>query len=162
MNDSNPRQELHSLVDRLDEDDLSLVGKLLVNLLEADTGFNIGPLGRWMGVRFTALDDGRATCELDLDERFWNPYGVAHGGVAYALADFGMGAALTSLLQPGQRCVTIEIHMHYLAPVRRGRLICDTRVVHMGKHVAFLTSEVRTQEDALIARATGSFFIMRT
>jgi acyl-CoA thioesterase len=147
-------------VDRLREDDLPLAGKLLAPLLEAGTGLDIGPLGRWMGVRFTAWGDGQATCELDLDERFWNLYGIAHGGAAYALADFGMGAAVTSLLQPGQRCVTIEIHMHYLAPVRRGRLICNTQVVHMGTHVAFLTSEVCTQEATLVARATGSFFII--
>jgi len=148
-------------VDRLPEKDLVLAGKLLAPLLDADSRPNIGPLGRWMGVQFTAWADGRSTCELDLDERFWNLYGIAHGSAAYALADFGMGAAVSSLLQPGQRCVTIEIHMHYLAPVRQARLICDTHVVHMGKHVAFLSSEVRTREGTLVARATGSFFIIR-
>jgi acyl-CoA thioesterase len=147
-------------VDRLGEEDLTLAGKLLAPLLNADSRPDLGPLGRWMGVQFTAWGDGRATCELDLDERFLNLYGIAHGSAAYALADFGMGAAATSLLQPGQRCVTIEIHMHYLAPVRHGRLICDTHVVHMGKHVAFLSSEVRTHEGTLVARATGSFFIL--
>jgi acyl-coenzyme A thioesterase PaaI-like protein len=47
-----------------------------------------------------------------------------------------------------------------MAPVASGRLTCDTRVVHRGKRIAILESEVRNGEQ-LVAKATGTYSLFK-
>lgn len=87
-----------------------------------------------------------------------NPHGVVHGGVLYAMADTGMGAALYSRLADGESCATIEIKMVYMASVREGTVECETRLLNKGRRVAVLESEIKLG-DRLVAKALGTFAI---
>jgi hypothetical protein len=57
----------------------------------------------------TRMGGGRCTFALAVRPEHMNPHGVVHGGVVYTLVDFAMGGALTSLLEPGERCATLEV-----------------------------------------------------
>ena len=78
--------------------------------------------------------------------------------MVYSLADTGMGGTLTSVLPDGRYCATIEIKIAYLKPAGEFDLICQTKLLRQGKKVAFLESEVFSNDD-LIAKASGSFAI---
>ena len=116
------------------------------------------PFADLIGLRLRHAADGRSTTELEVVGALFNPQGVAHGAVAYALADTGMGAALYTQTGPGELIATIEITIHYFAPVREGRLVCATRVLSKGRRVATLESELRL-DDALVGKALGSYSI---
>ena len=88
-----------------------------------------------------------------------NPHGVAHGAVAYALADTGMGAALYTMLVGSESCATIEVKIVYLASAREGELVCDTCVIRKGSRVAVLESEI-LEGDRLVAKALGTYSIL--
>jgi len=118
------------------------------------------PFADLIGLRLTSSDDGRSLTEAAVVDQLFNPQGVVHGAVAYALADTGMGAALYSLTDPGELIATIEITIHYFAPVREGQLSCETRVVKKGRRVATLESEMRVG-DLVVAKALGSYSIFR-
>lgn len=92
--------------------------------------------------------------------RHFNPQGVAHGGVLYALADTAMGAALYTSLDAGELCATIEIKISYFAPVREGQLRCEAKLVSRGKRVAHLAATL-SHEGRDVAQASGSFAIFR-
>ncbi|MCM3418344.1 PaaI family thioesterase [Sphingopyxis alaskensis] len=103
--------------------------------------------------------DGRCTMAIDIErERHFNPQGVAHGGVAYSLADTAMGGALFSSLDEGFWCATLEIKFNYHVGVREGRLICQASVLHKGKRVANIDARL-FQNDRLVASANGNFAI---
>ena len=104
--------------------------------------------------------DGRSTCSLSVAEKHLNPHGVVHGGVLYALADSGMGAALYPSLSPGEICATIEIKINYYRPVTSGEVRCRTQVVYRGRRVANLESEIYVGE-RLVAKANGSYSIFK-
>lgn len=112
-----------------------------------------------IGLEFTELEPGFCRTELTVKESHLNPYGTLHGGVVYALADTAMGGALSTLLSERERCSTIEIKINYLRPVQGGRLVCETRVLQKTKNIAFLESEVKDGENALVATASGTFMI---
>jgi acyl-CoA thioesterase len=116
------------------------------------------PFADLIGLRLTSSGEGRSITEVTVVDELFNPQQVVHGAVAYALADTGMGAALYSLTEPGELIATIEITIHYLAPVRGGELACATRVVNKGRRVATLESEIRVG-DAIVAKALGSYSI---
>jgi acyl-CoA thioesterase len=118
------------------------------------------PFGELIGLEFTKSEAGSSRGVLEVGERHLNPHNVVHGGVIYSMADTGMGGAVYSCLNQGEQCATVEIKIVYMAPVTSGCLICDTRVVHRGKRIALLESEVRNGEQ-LVAKATGTYSLFK-
>ena len=84
--------------------------------------------GDLIGLEFIKLEDGVSQCQLEVKESHLNPHRMVHGGVIYSLADTGMGGALFSSLDPGQRCATLEIKISYFHFVTSGILSCASKV----------------------------------
>ena len=118
------------------------------------------PFADTIGLRVDSATDGKSRCRVALGPTLLNPHGVAHGAVAYALADTGMGAAVYTLLGEAESCATIEIKIVYLSSARDGELVCDTHVVRKGSRVAVLESEI-FESDRLVAKALGTYSIHR-
>ena len=118
------------------------------------------PFADLLGFEITARGEGQCTSELAAGPTHLNPNGVVHGAALYALADTGMGGALSSLLDASQYCSTIEIKINYFRPAVVGRLRCETRVVHKGSRTSALESEIFDARGKLVARATGTFMIL--
>ena len=114
-----------------------------------------------IGLKFVKMEKGFSRAELNITDSLLNPYDTLHGGVVYSMADTGMGGALSTCLEEDERCSTIEIKINYLKSVRSGRLVCDTKVIHKRKNIAFLESSVKDQEAQLVATATGTFYIFK-
>ena len=119
----------------------------------------VGPFADLLGLRRATMEDGRCRFEATVRPEHMNPHGVVHGGVVYTLVDYAMGGAVTSRLQPGERCATLEIKINYLAPVSEGRLAAEAWVVARTARVAVLEARVQADGDRLVALATGSFYI---
>jgi acyl-CoA thioesterase len=118
------------------------------------------PFGGLIGLRLTRAKDGSSQFVLEVDGRLLNPHGTLHGGVAYSMADTGMGAALYTRMEPDELCATIEIKISYFKAVTSGTLTCDTRVVHRGKTIATLESEV-SNDGQLVAKALGTYSVFK-
>lgn len=119
------------------------------------------PFADLIGLTLEHQGDGSSTLMLPVNGRHLNPHGVVHGAVIYAMADTGMGAALYSTLDAGYACATIDISITYFRPVIEGHLLCQTILDNKGRTVAHLTARI-TQNDKLIAQASGNFAIMAT
>lgn len=122
----------------------------------------VGPFADLLGIRRTAMQDGRARFEMTVGPQHLNPHRVVHGGALYSLVDYAMGGALTSRLAPGERCATLEIKINYLAAVSEGRVGAEAWVVARTARVAVLEARVQADADRLVALATGSFYIQTT
>jgi acyl-CoA thioesterase len=119
------------------------------------------PYGELIGLTFTKLDKGYSQCSLNIEKKLMNPHGFLHGGVMYSMADTGMGAALYSILEENESCATIEIKISYFKPVNNGVLICNTKVIHKGRNISALESEILHNEK-LVAKASGTFSVFST
>lgn len=114
---------------------------------------------RYLGLVVEERADGHCRMSINVDrEKHFNPQGVAHGGIAYSLADTTMGGAFTSLLSEGLWCATIEVKMNYHVGVTEGPLVCDATVLHAGKRVGNIDARL-TQNGRLVASANGNFAI---
>ncbi|MGL3821165.1 PaaI family thioesterase [Sphingopyxis sp. R3-92] len=114
---------------------------------------------RALGLQMVERGGGRCRMLIDIEAaRHFNPNGVAHGGVAYSLADTTMGGALMSLLDGELVCATLEIKFNYHVGVREGPLTCDATVLHQGKRIANIDARL-FQNDRLVASANGNFAI---
>ena len=121
----------------------------------------VGPLAALLGIRRTSMADGRARFDLTIRPDHMNPHGIVHGGVVYSLVDYAMGGALTSRLEPWERCATLEVKINYLAPVSGGELTAHAEVVSRTTRIGVLEARVSSETGLLVALATGSFYIQR-
>jgi len=118
------------------------------------------PYAELIGLRIAEQRPGFSRCELAIEDKHLNPLRVVHGGVLYALADTGMGAALYPTLAHEEICATIQIVMNYFKPVRAGAIICASELINRGKTVAHIESRLYV-DDALVAAANGNFSIFK-
>lgn len=118
------------------------------------------PFAELIGLVFEDRGKDYSYCKLAVTENLFNPYYTVHGGVLYSMADTGMGAALSPLLESNETCATIEIKIGYFKPVRTGTLECKSIVVNKGKTIASLESEI-LNDGRLVSKAYGTFSIFR-
>jgi len=114
------------------------------------------PFTRHMGIEVLRAADGEAVGELTLErEHTTVPEApVAHGGVAYALADTVGGAAVISLHH--RPTPTVDMRIDYHAPATDD-LRADAEVVRNGGSVATADVRVETVGGTHVASARGVF-----
>jgi acyl-CoA thioesterase len=117
------------------------------------------PLKEFLG--FTvSRGAGEAVVSLALADTHMNPNGVAHGATPFTMMDTAMGAAVLSIVDEGQTCATIELHIRFHRPAADGQLTAKAKVLTAGKSVVHLEAKTTDEQDRLVASATASFAIM--
>jgi acyl-CoA thioesterase len=124
----------------------------------ADSQSHAGPFTRLLGISFEEFGNGRCKASLEVSHHLLNPLGIAHGGVAFSLADSASGgAALSALGEP--RIVTQDMQIRYHGPARSGKIRADAEVIHHGQRTITTQCNV-TQGELLIATITATFAIL--
>lgn len=118
-----------------------------------------GGLPAYLGIRTTAVEPGRLTCELTVTEELLNPFGAAHGGVVSALIDHALGAVCFPVIIRGSWPATQEFKLNFLAPARPGPMVAEAEIVSMSKRTAIVRIDVDNNGRAVCA-AQGTVAIM--
>lgn len=114
------------------------------------------PFADLLGVEVTEAADGHAEGRLEMREELsWNQDRlVAHGGVAFTLADTVGGAALVSLND--QPVPTIDMRIDYLS-AGTGDLYAEADVVRNGSDVGSVDVNVYDEDGGHVAEARGVY-----
>ena len=155
------RTEGHELIDLLDAGQLRIAVEFMARLAQGHAK-DWGPLGTILGVQDGGRAEGISSCTLSVADIHGNPVGLAHGCVSFALADFGMGYALKTVIRPEQWCTSQEVQIHFLRPVRRTRLLCRSQVVDISGDLAQVRSEVVNRGGQAVAEATGIYRVFES
>jgi acyl-CoA thioesterase len=118
------------------------------------------PFAELIGFTLRIGRRGSGTCNaaLEVHPGLLNPNGVVHGGALFAMADTVMGAALHTTLAPGEYCATVEIKIHFLQPVSKGRIRARAHLVQRGSRIAVLEAHIGVGRKQ-VAQALGTFTI---
>ena len=119
------------------------------------------PVAQLIGFRLTAIEPGRATIELNADERHRNPMGSLHGGILCDIADAAMGMAYASALVEGETFTTIEMKINFLKPIWNAKLLAVGHVVKQGRTVGLVDCDVTDEKGSLVARASSTLMTLR-
>jgi uncharacterized protein (TIGR00369 family) len=124
--------------------------------MDIETVFEGMPFTDLLGIEVTSAADGHAEGTLELTEEHssvpWRT--VAHGGVAYALADTVGGAAVISLHQ--RATPTVDMRIDYLSPATED-LVAEADVIRNGSGVAVVEVSVHDVEGRHVADARGVY-----
>jgi acyl-CoA thioesterase len=117
------------------------------------------PFWGFFGMRVEDVRKGWARLTLSFRPEMANANGVAHGAVAFALADSAIGTALVGLLAPGERISTVEMKINYTRPFSGGELAAEARIAHKGSQTAVGEAEVRDSRGHLVAKALATYAV---
>lgn len=119
------------------------------------------PMARLVGFDCVEAEPGRIVMALQPDESLENPAGLLHGGVAVAMLDTAMGAAVHTLISADRAPVTLDLHATYLKPltVASGVLRATGVVASLASRTAYATGELRTADGQLVVHAVANFSI---
>jgi uncharacterized protein (TIGR00369 family) len=119
------------------------------------------PVAELLGMELTAMQEGRATFEMEAETRHSSPLGTLQGGILCALADGAMGAAYVSLLRGGETFATLELKMNFLKPVWTGRVTAVAEVVKAGRTIGLVECRITDDGGSLVAHATSTCMTLR-
>jgi uncharacterized protein (TIGR00369 family) len=119
------------------------------------------PVGDLIGLRFTAIEEGRATFELDAGPRHASPLGTVHGGILCDLADAAMGCAYASRLDDDESFTTLELKINFMKPVWSGTLRAEGRSLKAGRTIGLSECRVTDRSGSLVAYATSTLMTLR-
>ncbi|MEQ3679918.1 PaaI family thioesterase [Pseudophaeobacter sp.] len=119
--------------------------------------------GDYVGTRTVTVKPDWGLVELELSDWHQNGIPTVHGGVLLTLLDHACGASLTygSERSLGTAAVTLSLSASFLKASKGGKLFATGRCVRRGRSIAFCEAEVEDETGAVIARATGSFKMMK-
>ena len=111
---------------------------------------------RWLGLEVTHLSPGRCTCRMAVRDEMVNGFGVAHGGIIFALADSALAFASNTT---GKVNVSIDNAISYPAPVRAGDVLTaaaeeESRTNRLG----FFRVRVTNQDNQAVALFRGTVY----
>lgn len=122
----------------------------------ADDSHPTWPLGSVLGIELESMGDGESRWRMEAGPQHANPMGTMHGGVLCDIGDAALSTAYMSTLEADQLFTTVDLSVHFLRPVRTGRLEAIGRVIHRGRKIGMAESEITNEDDDLVAKLAGT------
>lgn len=119
------------------------------------------PFAALLDMRPGLSADGVGTTSMTIQDKHRQAAGVVQGGIIVTLADYAFFRAVSSVLDPGQGAVTLELKLNFIAPAREGELTATARIVSGGRRVIVGDMEVTDHRQTLIARGLGTYLIIQ-
>lgn len=121
-----------------------------------DAMFLHDPMSQWLGIR--RISEGAGSCVLSLTVRpeMLNGFALAHGGIAYSLADSALAFAANG---HGIQAVSIETSISHVAPVHENdELTASVQELHLSRSTGLYLVTVRNQHQKTVAYFKGTVF----
>ena len=114
------------------------------------------PMSKKMNFRLSEVDEGSAIFRGTPLRDHYNPAGVVHGGWAATIMDSALGCCVWTKVPAGLAYTTAEFKVHLVRPItdNTGEVICEGRVIHMGRKIATSEATLKTVDGKLLAHGS--------
>ena len=131
-------------------DDRRLAERVVRGMLAKDA------FSQWLGIEALEIAPRRSKLRLTVRKDMVNGFGVAHGGIAFSLADSALAFACNT---HGTVTVAVENTIAYPAPVHVGDVLtAATEEMTTTNRLAFHRIVVKNQHDVVVAVFTGTVY----
>ena len=125
-----------------------------------ERGQGVNPLFAHLGATLDSVSREEVRLCLPVSKYLLQGAGVVAGGILATMADEAMAHVVMANLKAGAKTATIEMNMRYLRSARDGTLFATGRIIRQGRTIITTESEVRDQNDNLLALAGASFIVL--
>ncbi len=115
------------------------------------------PFSRWLGIEVLEAGAGSSRLSMRVREEMLNGFGIAHGAIAFALADSALAFASNG---HGNHALSIDCTINHLIPVKEGEvLVATARQQTHGKSHGLYLVEVHNASGGLVAMFKGMVYL---
>lgn len=127
-----------------------LAEKVVARMMDDDA------FSRWLGIEVKEIGPGHAKLEMTVRPEMLNGFGVAHGGIAYSLADSALAFASNS---HGRVALALENNISYTRKVEDGDTLTATaEELSLGNRIAVYRILVTRRDDKTVGIFRGTVF----
>jgi acyl-CoA thioesterase len=121
-----------------------------------DKMYNNDPFSKWLGIERIEEKPGSVILQLTVREEMLNGFGIAHGGITYALADSSLAFSANG---NGIKSVSIETSISHTKPVKAGDIL-RTQVIeeNLTSKIGIYTITILNQHQEKVALFKGTVY----
>ncbi len=129
---------------------MSLAKRVVDKMINGDA------FSQWLGIKVIEISEGKCTLEMTVRDEMTNGFNIAHGGIAYSLADSALAFAANSY---GTQSMSIETSISHTKKVKSGDVLkAITKEVNKSKKTAIYYITITNQENMEIAHFKGTVY----
>lgn len=133
------------------ENQENIKARLIVDKMYQNDAFS-----KWLGIVVEEVFPGKVKLSMQVREEFTNGFKVAHGGIAYALADSALAFASNGY---GRHALSIETSISHTRPVMSGeKLIAITEELSSSRSLAIYHVTITNERQESVAFFKGTVF----
>lgn len=113
----------------------------------------------WLGLEVLTIEKGSCTISCSIKGLMLNGFSIAHGGIAYSIADTTLAFAANSY---GYQSFSIETSISHLRKVLDKDILRATSTeIHRGKKTGVYQVDITNQDEELVAVFKGTVYISK-
>jgi acyl-CoA thioesterase len=111
---------------------------------------------QWLGIEVVSINEGNCELRMKIRKEMLNGFGIAHGGIAFSLADSALAFASNS---GNRKSLVLDASMSFLTPVNEHDVLTATAVEHNStRKTGIYLVEVVNQDARKVALFKGIVF----
>jgi uncharacterized protein (TIGR00369 family) len=118
------------------------------------------PFNTLLGIKLTRVHRDGVTVECALRHELTNSAGVAHGGVAAAIADVAVGMALNRHFGGKRPIATVEMKINYFLPVTKGHIFARARLLRIGSTLCVGSVDLNDTQGRQLGTALVTYMLL--
>ncbi len=111
---------------------------------------------QWLGISVKSIAEGSCTLEMTIRKEMLNGFGIAHGGIAFSLADSALAFASNSR---NRKSLVINTSVSFTNPVKEGdELTATAEETHLSGRLGIYLVTVTRKDASKVLVFTGTVF----
>jgi acyl-CoA thioesterase len=111
---------------------------------------------QWLGIEVIEIKEGYSKIQMKVREEMVNGFGIAHGGIAFSLADSAFAFACNNR---NNLSVALDTSINFTKAVNVGdTLVAEAKEIHNGRSTGLYLISIFNQNNEHVAHFKGNCF----
>ena len=119
-----------------------------------DTMYSQDPFSQWLGIERVKISAGYCKLKMIVRKEMLNGFHIAHGGIAYSLADSALAFAANC---HGVKSLSVETSISHTESVKAGdALFAKTKEISLSQKIGIYLISIKNQDEKEVALFKGT------
>jgi len=118
--------------------------------------FDQDAFSQWLGIKIVEVSEGNCQLQMPVRSEMLNGFQIAHGGIAYSLADSALAFASNS---HGRKSLSVETSISHTVSVKEGNVLtAATEELSLSDKIGVYLITITNQDNQKVAYFKGTAY----
>ena len=118
--------------------------------------FDQDAFSQWLGIKIVEVSEGNCQLQMPVRSEMLNGFQIAHGGIAYSLADSALAFASNS---HGRKSLSVETSISHAVSVKEGNVLtATTEELSLSDKIGVYLITITNQDNQKVAYFKGTVY----